>query len=70
MGPMDTARATIDRLLASLNDAERLGNAPPGFQFEPADDGAIRDGDYGDPTRNPRPAWMRDQEVGWEPLPK
>jgi hypothetical protein len=63
-------RLIIDALLRTLTDAERLGSAPPGFTFEAADDGAIRDGEYGDPTRNPRPAWMRDQEVGWEPIQK
>ena len=70
MGLTERSREFISQLLAQLTDAERTGATPAGFTFEAADDGAIRDGEYGDPTRNPRPAWMRDQEVGWEPLPK
>jgi hypothetical protein len=66
MTPVDQARRIIDRLLRDLNDDERHGTAPAGWQFEAPDDGAIRDGEYGDPTRNTRPEWMKEQERGWE----
>jgi hypothetical protein len=66
----EQVRRTIDRLLSQLTADERSGATPPGFTFEAADDGAIRDGEYGDPTQHPRPAWMKEQEVGWEPLTK
>jgi hypothetical protein len=66
MTPAERIRATIDRLLRDLNDDERHGTAPVGWQFEAPDDGAIRDGEYGDPTRNTRPEWMKEQERGWE----
>jgi hypothetical protein len=66
MTPAERIRATIDRLLRDLNDDERHGTAPAGWQFEAPDDGAIRDGQYGDPTRSTRPEWMKDQEKGWK----
>jgi len=66
----DRLQATIDRLLRQLSDEERTGATPPGFLLEADDDGAIRDGEYGDPNRSTRPQWMRDQEVGWVPIRK
>jgi hypothetical protein len=49
-----------------LPDEDRTGLGLAGFTFEAPDDGAIRDGEYGDPDRSTRPEWMRSQEVGWE----
>ena len=68
MGIQDKARATIDRLLAQLTDAERVGGAPAGFTFAAHDPAEIDDGEYGDPDRSTRPEWMKEQERGWVPL--
>jgi hypothetical protein len=66
MTPADRIRRTIDALLRQLSDDERLGAIPAGWTFEAPDDGAIRDGEYGDPDRSTRPEWMKERERGWE----
>jgi hypothetical protein len=58
-------RRTIDRLLRQLPDEDRTGLGLAGFTFEAPDDGAIRDGEYGDPDRSTRPEWMKERERGW-----
>jgi hypothetical protein len=64
--PQERLRATIDRLLRQLPDEDRTGLGLAGFTFEAPDDGAIRDGEYGDPDRSTRPEWMKAQERGWQ----
>lgn len=66
MNPQERIRATIDRLLRGLPDEDRTGPGLAGFTFEADDDGAIRDGEYGDPDRSTRPEWMKAMEAGWE----
>jgi hypothetical protein len=56
----------IDRLLRALPEEDRTGLGLAGFTFEAPDDGAIRDGEYGDPDRSTRPEWMKAQERGWQ----
>ena len=65
MAMTDRVRALTDQLLRRLSDEERTGRGMPGFTFEAADDGAIRDGEYGDPLRDTRPAWMKDEDA-WD----
>lgn len=69
MGLTGRSRELIDRLLAQLTDAERVGGAPAGFTFAGHDPATIDDGEYGDPDRNTRPEFMKEQERGWEPVP-
>lgn len=61
--PAGTAQALIKRLLARLHPDEMDA---PGFVF--SETRGIDDGSYGDPLRDERPDFIKDDEHGWTSL--
>lgn len=61
-------KARIERIVKAFtqDDAPELREFISGLQ--PAEGGAIDDGAYGDPLRDPRPDFIKEEEQGWDSL--